>query len=125
MDKTNVVKLFKHSGVDSLKEAVSNYSVFSDDVLELTKTVDKPDEYYVEGDEITFTIKIKNNGDKKITNFILRDQVEEFIVPFDGGYKVLSNIGHVQSYFNPIVVENITLNPCEEMFVKITGKVTK
>ena len=89
----------------------TNFSLFSTNVLEFTKTVDRPDEYYVEGDLIHFTINLKNVGDKRITNFVLKDELESCVKTFDGSYKVNSSIGEVKSYCNPVVVEKITLDP--------------
>ena len=120
-NKTSAVKIFKNNEDKSLQKAEVKFSVFSEDVLEIKKTVDKPDEYYTEGDLISFTISIKNNGDKVINNFKLKDELEEYIKPFGDNYKVVSSKGQITSYQNPIIVEGITLAPKEMMTVKITG----
>ena len=120
-NKTSAVKIFKNHEDKSLQKAEVKFSVFSEDVLEIKKTVDKPDEYYTEGDSISFTISIKNNGDKVVNNFKLKDELEEYIKPFGDNYKVVSSKGQITSYQNPIIVEGITLAPKEMMTVKITG----
>ena len=63
-NKTSTVKIFKNHEDKSLQKAEANFSVFSEDVLEMKKTVDRPEEYYTEGDPISFTISLKNTGDK-------------------------------------------------------------
>ena len=120
-NKTSTVKVFKNREDKSLQKAEVNFSVFSEDVLEMKKTVDKPEEYYTEGDPISFTISLKNTGDKVITNFKLKDELEEYIKPFGDNYKVVASKGQITSYHNPIVIEGITLAPKEVMTVKITG----
>lgn len=122
-NKTGVVKLFKNSEEGELKKAEVNYSLFSEGVLQMTKSVDKPEEYYVEGDPINFSITIKNVGDKTITDFKLKDEIEEYIQPFGDNFKVTASKGQIKSYANPIVIEGITLQPKESMTVKITGKI--
>lgn len=118
MEKTSTVKLLKNN---TLKEAQTNYSIFSDDVLELSKAVDKPSEYYVVGDEITFTIIAKNIGDKTLKDFTITDELENDIKPFANGFKVLSSLGQITSYLAPITIEKITLNPNESVEIQITG----
>ena len=121
---TNKVDLFKNSNVGALSTTQTNFSLFSTDVLEFTKTVDRPDEYYVEGDLINFTIKLKNTGDKRITNFVLKDELESCVKTFDGSYKVNSSIGEIKSYAKPVIVERITLDPSQEATITITGLVS-
>jgi uncharacterized repeat protein (TIGR01451 family) len=120
-NKTSTVKIFKNHEDKSLQKAEANFSVFSEDVLEMKKIVDKPEEYYTEGDPISFTISLKNTGDKVITNFKLKDELEDYIKPFGDNYKVVASKGQITSYHNPITIEGITLAPKEVMTVKITG----
>lgn len=124
-NKTSSVKIFKNDEEKTLKKAEANFSVFSEGVLEMTKIVDKPEEYYTEGDIISFTISLKNKGDKVITDFKLRDDLEEFVKPFGDNYKVVTSKGQITSYHHPIVIEGITLAPNEKMDVKITGVITE
>ena len=118
------VDLFKNSNVGAVHTTETNFSLFSANVLEFTKTVDRPDEYYVEGDLIHFTINLKNVGDKRITNFVLKDELEECVKPFNGSYRVNTSLGEVKSYANPIIVEKITLEPGQEMNITITGAIS-
>ena len=120
-NKISEVKLFKNSEVNTLKKAEANFSVYSEGVLSLTKAVDKPEEYYVDGDSINLNIILKNIGDKIITDFKLKDDLEDFIKPIGETYKVVSSKGQIISYAKPIIIEGITLAPKEEMTVKITG----
>ena len=124
-NKTSGVKLFKNSEVNTLKQAEANFSVYSEGVLALNKFVDKPEEYYVDGDSINMFIMLKNVGDKTITDFKLKDDLEDFIKPFGETYKVVASKGQIKSYEKPIIIEGITLAPKEEMTVKITGVIEK
>lgn len=124
-NKTSGVKLFKNSEVNTLKQAEANFSVYSEGVLALNKFVDKPEEYYVDGDSINMFIILKNVGDKTITDFKLKDDLEDFIKPFGETYKVVASKGQIKSYEKPIIIEGITLAPKEEMTVKITGVIEK
>lgn len=119
--KISEVKLFKNNEVNTLKKAEADFSVYSEGVLSLNKFVDKPDEYYVDGDPINLFIILKNVGDKIITDFKLKDDLEDFIKPMGETYKVVASKGQIVSYTKPIVIEGITLAPKEEMTVKITG----
>ena len=55
----NKVELSKHSNVGTLSSTETNFSLYKDNVIEFNKTVDRPNDYYVEGDLIHFTIKMK------------------------------------------------------------------
>ena len=80
-NKSSGVKLFKNNEGNALKTAEASFSVFSEGVLALNKFVDKPYEYYVDGDPINMFIIIKNVGDKTVTDFKLKDDLEDFIKP--------------------------------------------
>ena len=120
--KTSLVKVLKNpDAVKILKEAQTDFCVFSSDVVEFCKEIDRPTDYYVEGDEITFTIKLKNIGEKRIVNFTLKDELEELVLPFEAGYEVSTTTGQIASYAKPVMINNITLKPQEEAVVTITG----
>ena len=120
--KTSLVKVLKNpEAVKVLKEATADFCVFSSDIIEFHKSIDRPNDYYVEGDELTFTIKLKNIGEKRIVNFTLKDELEEFVLPFEMGFKLNATTGQIASYDKPIKVNNITLKPEEEAIIKITG----
>lgn len=120
--KTSLVKVLKNSeAVKVLKEASTDFCIFSSDVVEFNKVIDRPNDYYVEGDEITFTINLKNIGEKRIVNFTLKDELEEFVLPFEAGYKVSTTTGQIASYAKPVMINNITLKPNEVATIVITG----
>ena len=120
--KISSVKVLKNGGTGkSLREAAVDINIYSSDVVDFTKTIDRENDYYVEGDQITFTIKLKNIGDKRIVNFSLQDDLEEFVLPFEDGYIVNSTVGQIVSYNKPVMINNITLEPQEEAIIKITG----
>ena len=121
--KTSSVKVLKNNkSVRALKDASVEFCVFSGDAVEFVKEIDRPDDYYVEGDEITFTIRLKNVGDKQLVDFSMQDEVDD-LLPFENGFKVCSTVGQIVSYDKPIKINNITLKPQEEAIIKITGLV--
>lgn len=120
--KTSFTMVLKNEdSVKVLKDVGVDFSIFSAEVIDLTKTVDRPNDYYVEGDEITFFINLKNIGDKRIVNFTLKDELEEFVLPIEDGYRVSTTHGQIASYLKPIVINNISLKPGEEAKVVIKG----
>jgi uncharacterized repeat protein (TIGR01451 family) len=120
--KTSFTMVLKNEdSVKVLKDVSVDFSIFSAETIELTKVVDRPNDYYVEGDEITFTINLKNVGDKRIVNFTLKDELEEFVLPIEDGYRVSSTHGQIASYVKPVVINNITLKPGEVAQVVIKG----
>lgn len=122
--KTSAVKIMKSAeSVKVLKEVSTEFCVFGGDAVDFNKTVDRPDDYYCEGDEITFTITLKNIGEKSIVNFTLKDELEEFVVPFEEGFRVTTTVGQIASYDNPVTVNYISLKPEEEAVVVITGMI--
>lgn len=62
---TNLAKVLDKFGVE-LKRATADFYVYDQSVLTMTKIVDKPDDYYVSGQNIKFTITITNTGSKKV-----------------------------------------------------------
>ena len=120
----NKAGLFKNNNVGSISSAETSFSLYGDNVIEFKKFVDRPNDYYVEGDTIHFTINMKNVGDKRIVNFVLKDELEACVKPFEGSYKVLTSLGEVRSYGNPVIVDKITLEPDQEMTVVITGTIS-
>ena len=120
--KTSFTMVLKNEdSVKVLKDVSVDFSIFSAETIELTKVVDRPNDYYVEGDEITFIINLKNVGDKRIVNFTLKDELEEFVLPIEDGYRVSSTHGQIASYVKPVVINNITLKPGEVAQVVIKG----
>ena len=120
--KTSFTMILKNEdSVKVLKDVAVDFSIFSAETIELIKVVDRPNDYYVEGDEITFTINLKNIGDKRIVNFTLKDDLEEFVLPIEEGYKVSTTHGQIASYQKPVVINNITLKPNEEATIVIKG----
>lgn len=120
--KTSLVKVLKNAEGDKvLKQVSADFCIFNGDVVDFNKTICRPDDYYVEGDAITFTIKLKNIGDKRIVNFTLKDELEEFVLPYEAGFVVTTTTGQIGSYNKPVMINNITLKPQEEAVITITG----
>lgn len=119
---TGVVKVLKQAkSTKVLKEGYALFEVFNSDLLELTKTVCKPDDYYIEGDEITFTIYLRNLGDKCLRDFSIVDELQSVIVPFDDGYHITCLNGNIEVEDNIITFSNLTLEPLEDMEITISG----
>ncbi len=110
----------------SLKTSEVDYSIFTSNVLEMTKTVDKPDDYYMEGDDITFNITLKNNGNKIIRNFVIKDELESTILPIDNNeYMVTTTHGIITQENNVVIISEITLSPGEDAMITISGVIAE
>lgn len=107
-----------------LKNAQASFEVFQSDYIEISKTVDRPDDYYFIDDDITFIIKLKNVGNKFIRGFLLKDDAPSVIAPLESGYyEVISPVGNISFVDGDVYIENIDLEPNEEVEITITGKV--
>jgi uncharacterized repeat protein (TIGR01451 family) len=120
--KTSLVKILKNEDSEKvLKEVYNDFSIFSKDVIEIKKKHNRPNDYYIEGDTITFTITLKNVGDKRIVDFTLKDELEDLVLPIDDGYVISTSVGQIQSCNRPIIINNITLKPQEVAVITISG----
>lgn len=117
----NKVNILKENII--LKNAKVEYDIFDSDILEVSKIVDRPDDYYFPGDIIIFTIKIKNNGTKILRNIKMTDVLDDIIEPINVNYEVISNYGEYVITDNIINVINITLEPKEEAIITIKAKI--
>ncbi len=117
----NKVNVLKENII--LKNAKVEYDIFDSDILEVSKIVDRPDDYYFPGDIIIFTIKIKNNGTKILRNIKMTDVLDDIIEPINVNYEVISNYGEYVITDNIINVINITLEPKEEAIITIKAKI--
>lgn len=124
--KQNRVNVFRDLlSTKVLKSSDALYSIFTSDVLELTKTVDRPDDYYMEGDDITFNISIKNNGDKIVRNFVIKDEMEKTLLTVENNeYMVTATHGVIAQEDNIVIISELTLLPGEEALISISGLIS-
>lgn len=107
-----------------LNKADTSFEVYKEEFLRLSKTVDRPNDYYFENDLITFIIRLKNVGTKNIVGFTLKDDTPTKIDPMDNGYyEVLTSNGDVSFDTEHVIISNISLSPNEELEITITGVV--
>lgn len=107
-----------------LKEVKTDFKIYQEKYITLTKVVDRPEDYYYVGDDITFIITMKNIGDKNIRAFTYRDDIPMIISPTDSGYyEVITPLGDVSFEDNYVVIGDIDLSPGMEIEILITGKV--
>lgn len=97
----------------------------------ITQSSDTANQYVKDGDKINYTIKLKNNGQKDLSNIILKDAVPNKLtvlkVEKDG--KIISEFkndnGKITQVDNNIKITNIVLKQGEETEIKITALVEK
>lgn len=107
-----------------LKDVEVSFEVFKSEFIELTKEVDRPNDYYFEEDKITYTLKLKNVGTKNIVGFTLKDDIPSRINPLDNGfYDITVDNGEVSFECGHLIISNINLMPQEILIIKILGKV--
>ncbi len=106
----------------TLKSQETEFNVFTPDVVELQRVVDKPNDYYFEGDTLTYIITLKNNGIKRISNFTLRDSSVSVLDPMPNGYyEVITTNGEVTFDLDEVIISNITLDVGESLEIRISG----
>lgn len=95
--------------------------------LIMTKTVDKPDQFYVSGDTIVFTITIKLPADSpsKLFGITFEDQIApEVQLPAVAPFGVTTTKGNIVPVVGNLVkITGINLNPGETVTITITGKI--
>ena len=121
----NVGNLFRNdSATNPLLTAQANFEVVRANALTLTKTVDKPDQAYLPGDTIIFTITLTNTSDAAINDLLFRDTIPNGVIPQTGtNFLVTTTNGVITSFTNPITINNINLNPLSTAKITITGKI--
>lgn len=106
----------------TLKSQETEFNVFTPDVVQLERVVDKPNDYYFEGDTLTYIITLKNNGIKRISNFTLRDSSVSVLDPMPNGYyEVITTNGEVTFDLDEVIISNITLDVGESLEIRISG----
>lgn len=106
----------------TLKSQETEFNVFTPNVVQLERVVDKPNDYYFEGDTLTYIITLKNNGIKRISDFTLRDTSVSVLDPMPNGYyEVITTNGEVTFDLDEVIISNITLDVGESLEIRISG----
>ena len=122
---TNVAQVYNDAvQTELVSEANTTFNVLADGTITMTKTVDRPGEYYVPGDTITFTITITNNGTLPVNDLFFTDTLDEVVDPINGNeYTVTSTAGTITSRLNPVTVSDIEIGAGETVVITITGRI--
>ena len=121
----NTAQVYNDATQTSLvDEASAVFNVLADGVIVMTKTVDKPGEYYAPGDNITFTITIENTGTLPVTGLFFTDTIDPAVVPVTGtDYTVTTTAGTVVSLTGPVTISGIDIAAGATVTITITGKI--
>jgi uncharacterized repeat protein (TIGR01451 family) len=110
------------------KEAQVSFEAFEDLPIYITKTVDRAEPVYYNGDTIIFTISItRSEGVQGAINQItLTDDLPAIVKFQQNNVEILEGTGgNIKVTGNNLTIENIVLNQGNPIFtVKITGKIS-
>lgn len=130
MEKENTGLLYRADDEAVTREqtliasASATFFVAESCTIRMRKTVDRENEYYFSGDEITFTIVIENNGAVAVNDLFFTDTLDEIVVPLLGDeYTVTTTSGTVTSAVNPITINNIDIPAGGSVTITITGRI--
>lgn len=120
----NIGYVYKNSIQKPLGKSEVEFNICDGSVLIMNKTVDKVDECYFSGDKITFTITIKNNGNKKISGLKFSDEIPDEINPLDNNeYLISSTSGIISQNNHNVLIEQIVILASQTVTITITGVV--
>ena len=121
----NIAQVYNdNSQTEIVAQANATFNVLADGTITMTKTVDRPGEYYVPGDTITFTITITNNGTLPVSGLFFTDTIDPAIVPVTGTeYTVTTTTGTITSLLSPVTVSNIDIDAAGTAVITITGRI--
>ena len=120
---TNNGQLYNDATQTSLvSSAAATFNVLADNTITMTKTVDRPGEYYASGDNITFTITITNTGTLPVNDLFFTDTIDSIVLPVTGNeYTVTATGGTITSLTNPVTVSDIDIGAGGTVVITITG----
>ena len=120
---TNNGQLYNDATQTSLvSSAAATFNVLADNTITMTKTVDRPGEYYASGDNITFTITITNTGTLPVNDLFFTDTIDSIVLPVTGNeYTVTATGGTITSLINPVTVSDIDIGAGGTVVITITG----
>lgn len=108
-----------------MKDSRNNTNIYVDERLSILEKVDKEDNIYYPGENITFTIICINNSDEKIYNILIKDTLPNEVIPLDeNGYYVETSKGEIKQKGNIIEVVVDSIKPKEAIRLIIRGKVS-
>jgi len=107
-----------------MKDYKSIGNIYVDERLSILEKVDKEDNIYYVGDEITITIICINSSNQVIDNVLIKDILPSEVIPLDNnGYLVEASKGEIKQSSNIIEVKVDKLEPNEAIKIIIKGKV--
>ena len=110
-----------------IEDASVTVNVANADTLIMTKTVDKPNEFYFQGDTIVFTITISlpASAGSKLNGITCEDQIpSQVILPTTAPYGVTTTEGNIVPVAgNQVKITGINLDPGETVTITITGTI--
>lgn len=125
MNIENIGEVFSDDTLTTLVDSASaTFDIADANTITMTKTVDRPNETYFSGDNITFTITITNNGTSLVTGLVFRDVINENVEPISGtDFVVTATSGTVTSSATPVVVSDINITAGSTIVITITGRI--
>ena len=122
---TNTGELYTDSSASTLFDSASvTFNVANASILTMTKTVDRPNEFYLPGDSITFTITITNTGDSAINGLLFRDTIDPAVAPVNGNdFTVTTTAGTITSDDSTVEISDIDIGPGGTVVITITGRI--
>lgn len=110
-----------------IEDASVTVNVADQNTLEMTKTVDKPGQFYFKGDTIVFTIKITlpASAPNKLFGITFEDQIPpEVQLPNVSPFGVTTTQGTIVPVVgNFVKITGIDLNPGDTCTITITGTI--
>ncbi|MFA7435709.1 MAG: hypothetical protein WC006_05030 [Bacilli bacterium] len=98
-------------------------NIYVSDKLYVLEKVDKENNIYYPGDEITFTIICINTSNEALDNILIRDILPTEVVPITNEYEVEVSSGEVKQIGNIIEARIKSILPKEAIKLIIKGKV--
>lgn len=110
------VKLMDNEKIKNKKLSISKQ-------LMVYEQVDRQDNLYYPGDDITFSIICFNDSEKIIYNILIKDIIPDEVQPINKEFLVSTTKGLVNQEGNMITITINELAAKEMVLIKITGKV--
>jgi len=118
---------FAKKNNNKIEDASVTVNVADQNTLEMTKTVDKPGQFYFKGDTIVFTIKITlpATAPDKLFGITFEDQIPpEVQLPNISPFGVTTTQGNIVPVVgNFVKITGIDLNPGNTCTITITGTI--